>query len=98
MSFDRFGKELHLISVSLGGFCVKSQSQIIALAFWFEEVFDFTPRLSVSLVSKLMSLQNFSQLVCDSILRLSLISFCNCTYVSLPKGDVPESQPTFLLD
>ena len=47
MSFDAFGKELRLISVGLGGFCIESQSRIIALALWFEEVFDFTPRLSV---------------------------------------------------
>ena len=47
VSFDRFGKELRLISVSLGGFRVKSQSGIIALVLWFEEVFDFTSRLSM---------------------------------------------------
>ena len=76
VSFDRFGKELRLISVSFGGFRVNSQSRIIAQALWFEEVFDFTPRLRW-FVSKLMSLQNFSQLACDSIPRLSLISFCN---------------------
>ena len=76
VSFDRFGKELRLISDSLGGFRFKSQSRIIALALWFEKVFDFTQG-SLWLVSKLLSLQNFSQLACDSIPRLSLISFCN---------------------
>ena len=47
VSFDRFGKELRLISVSLGGFLVKSQSRIVTLTLWFEKVFDFTPRLSM---------------------------------------------------
>ena len=47
VSFGRFCKELHLISVSLGGFRIKSQRRIIALTLWFEEVFDFTPRLNV---------------------------------------------------
>ena len=47
VSFNTFGKELRLISVSLGSFRIKSQSLIIALALWFEEVFDFTPRLSM---------------------------------------------------
>ena len=47
VSFDRFGKELRLISVSLGSFYVKSQSRIIKLALCFEEVFDFMPRLSM---------------------------------------------------
>ena len=52
VSFNRFGKDLHLISISLGGFRVGTQSRIIALTLWLEEVFNFTPRLK--LVSKLM--------------------------------------------
>ena len=47
VSFDRFGKELCLISVSLGSFHVMSKSQVITLALWFKEVFDFMPRLSM---------------------------------------------------
>ena len=47
VSFERFGKEFCLISVSLGGFRIRSQSRIIALTLCFEEVFDFMPRLSV---------------------------------------------------
>ena len=38
-----------------------------------------------------MSLQNFSQLACDSILRLSLISFCNWLIRVFTKCHVPES-------
>ena len=34
-----FGKELSLISVSLGGFCTESQNRIIALTLWLEKVF-----------------------------------------------------------
>ena len=45
--FDRFGKELRRISISLSGFRVESQIRIISLALWFEEVFDFMPRLSM---------------------------------------------------
>ena len=43
--FDRFGEELHVISVSLGGFRIETQSRIIALTLWLEEV--FTPRLNM---------------------------------------------------
>ena len=46
VSFDRFGKELFLISVNLGGFGIETQSRII-VALWLEEVFNFTPRLSM---------------------------------------------------
>ena len=48
VSFNRFGKELRLISVSLGGFRIKTQSRKIALTLWLEEVFNFTPRLSMA--------------------------------------------------
>ena len=85
VSFDTFGKELRLISVSLGCFHIESQSWIIVLALWFEKVFDLRQD-SVWLVSKLMSLQNFSQLACVSILRLSLISFCNWLISVFTKG------------
>ena len=47
VSFDRFGKKLHLTCVSLGGFRIETQCQIIALTLWFEKVFNFTPRLSM---------------------------------------------------
>ena len=73
VSFDRFGKELRLISVSLGSFRVKSQSR---WPFALRKFLILRQDL-VWLVSKIMSLQNFSQLACDSLLRLSLISFCN---------------------
>ena len=85
MSFDTFGKELRLISVSLSGFRVESQSRIIALAFGLRK-FLILRQDSVRLVSKRMSLQNFSQLACDSILRLSLISFCNWLIPVFSKG------------
>ena len=45
--FERSGRELRFTSVGLGGFRMKSQSRITALTLWFEEVFDFTPILSM---------------------------------------------------
>ena len=59
LPFDRFGKELCFISVSLGHFVVVAQCWIIALSFWLEEVLDFAPD-SFGSVPKLIELQNFS--------------------------------------
>ena len=42
---DRFGKELHFISICLGNFVVVAQCWIMALTPWLEEVLDFAPRL-----------------------------------------------------
>ena len=53
-----------------------AQNRIILLTLWFEE-FLIVRQDSVWLFSKLMSLQNFFQLACGSILRLSLIFCCN---------------------
>ena len=45
MSLNRFGKELRLVSVSLGDFVRLVQSWIIALTLRLKEVLDFAPRL-----------------------------------------------------
>ena len=74
--FDRFGKELRFVGVCLGDFVVAAQCWIIALTLWFEKVLDFAPR-SLGSVSKLIELQNFSQLACVSTLSFSLTCFCN---------------------
>ena len=55
--FDRFGKELRLVSVCLGGFVVVAQCWINPLTLWLEEVLDFAPRLT-GLVSKLIEFPN----------------------------------------
>ena len=47
VSFDKFSKKLHLISVSLGDVRIKLESRIITLTLWSEEVSDFIPRLSM---------------------------------------------------
>ena len=47
VSFDRSGKELRVISLSLGGFGIVKQSRIITLTLWLEQVFNFTPKLSM---------------------------------------------------
>ena len=69
-------KMVALDANSLGNFVSVLQSRIIALTLRLKKVFDFTPRL-VGVISKLMELQNFSQLACDSTLRSSLTCFCN---------------------
>ena len=84
VSFDRFGKSCTLPALVLA----ETQCQIIGLTLWLEEVFNFMPRLSITRnllfgrsltleVSKLISLQNCSQLAHYPILKLFLISFCN---------------------
>ena len=45
MSLDRFGKELHFISVGLGDFVRVVQSWIVALTLRLKEVLNFAPRL-----------------------------------------------------
>ena len=66
MSLDRFGKELRFISVSLGDFARMVQGWIVALAPRLKEILDFAPRL-LELDSRLIELQNFSQLTSDSV-------------------------------
>ena len=44
VSFDRFGKELHFISVCLGDFVILAQCWIVALTLRLQEVLDFAPR------------------------------------------------------
>ena len=46
VSFDRFGKELRFISISLGDFVIVAQRWIVALTLRLEEVLDFGPRLA----------------------------------------------------
>ena len=58
MPFDRFGKELSFVGVSLGDFACVVQSWIITLTLWPEEVLNFAPRL-IGVCSKLIELQNF---------------------------------------
>ena len=82
VSFDTFGKDFRLISVNLGGFRIESQ---VRITFRLRK-FLILRQDSVWLVSKLMSLQNFSQLACDSVLRLPLISFCNWLIRVFTKG------------
>ena len=51
--------------------------------------------------SKLMELQNFSQLIVDSWFILVLISFCNFFMVDLVSGScviVQPPKPTFFFD
>ena len=48
VSFDRFSKELRLISVSLGSFRIETQSRKIVLTLWLQKLFNFTPRLSMA--------------------------------------------------
>ena len=43
--FDRFGKELHFVSIGLGDFAGVLQSWIVALTLWLKKVFDSAPRL-----------------------------------------------------
>ena len=74
VSFDRFGKELRFIGVCLSDFVVVAQCWIVTVTLGLEEVFDFVPRLAWSL-SKLIELQNVSQLACVSTLRSSLTCF-----------------------
>ena len=45
MPLDRFGKELHFISVGLGDFVRVVQSWIVALTLRLKEVLNFAPRL-----------------------------------------------------
>ena len=52
VSFDRFGKELRLICVSLSGFRIETQCRIIALTLSFEKVFNFTPGLATRQLGK----------------------------------------------
>ena len=47
VSFDRCGKKLCIICVSLGDFCTETQCWIITLTLWLEKVFNFPPRLSM---------------------------------------------------
>ena len=82
VSFNRFSKQLRLICVSLGGFRI-----IIMLDNPFGlRKFLILRQDSVWLVSELMSLQNFSQLACDSILRLFSVSFCDWLMRVFTKG------------
>ena len=76
VSFDRFGKELRFIRVCLGDFVVVAQCWIVALTLGLAEVLNFAPN-SLGSLSKLIELQNFSQLACVSTLRSSLTCFCN---------------------
>ena len=76
MSLDRFGKELRLISVGLGDFVRVVQSWVVALTLRLKEVLNLRQDL-LGLLSKLMELQNFSQLTSDSTLSSSLTYFCN---------------------
>ena len=75
--FDRFSKELRFVGVGLGDFVSVLQSRIIALTLRLKKVFLISRQDSLESVSKLMELQNFSQLACDSTLRSSLTCFCN---------------------
>ena len=74
--FDRFSKELCFVGVGLGDFVCVVQSWIIALTLGLRK-FLILPQDSLGLVSKLIELQNFSQLTSDSALSSSLICFCN---------------------
>ena len=76
MPFDRFGKELLFVGVGLGDFACVVQSWIIALTLCLRK-FLILCQDWLELVSKLIELQNFSQLTGDSILSSSLICFCN---------------------
>ena len=48
-SFDRFGRELHFVSVCLGDFVVLAQCWIVLLALtrWLEEVLAFVAILAL---------------------------------------------------
>ena len=74
--FDGFSKELHFVGVGLGDFVCVVQSLIIALTFRLKAVF-ILRQDSLGLVSKLIELQNFSQLTSNSTLSSSLTCFCN---------------------
>ena len=70
ISFDRFSKELHFIGICLGDFVIVVQCWIVTLTLRLEEALDFSQD-SLGPLSKLMELQNFSQLACLSTLRPS---------------------------
>ena len=76
VSFDRFGKELRFIGVCLGDFVVVAQCWIVALTLRLEK-FLILPQDWLGSLSKLIELQNFSQLACISTLISSLSCFCN---------------------
>ena len=59
VAFDRFCKELHFICLCPGDFVIMAQCQVITLTLWLILYQD-----SLGSVSKLIELQNFSQLAC----------------------------------
>ena len=86
VSFDTLCKELDLLGVSFGGLITYFERRVATGAFWFEEICYLTPWFFLS-DSKLMELQNFSQLIIvDSWFILVLISFCNLLMVDLMLG------------
>ena len=74
VSFDRFGKDLHFVSVCLGDFVIMVHCWIVAFTLWLEEVLDFVPGLLWS-VSKLIeffpiSLHFYPKFVLNLFLQL----------------------------
>ena len=82
VSSDTFSKDLGLLRVSSGSLVTLFKCRIATGAFTFEGVSYLMPSFFLS-DSKLMELQNFSQLIVDSWLILLLISFCNLLIVDL---------------
>ena len=74
--FDRFGKELRFVGVCLGNFVVMAQCWMIAMTIC-KRKFLILCQDTFGSVSKLIELQNFSQLACISTLISSLTCSCN---------------------
>ena len=69
--FDRFCKELRFVCVCLGDCVIMAQCWIIALTPFGSRKFLILRQDSLGSVSKLIELQNFSQLACVSTLMYS---------------------------
>ena len=99
--FDRFGKELHFVSVCLGDFVVMAECWIITLTLWLEKVLDFAPRLvGISLKANRVaeifptSLRFYPKFILNSFLQLVNERFYSWVFVLR----VLSPKPTFLLN
>ena len=79
MPFDRFGKDLRFVGVGLGDFVRVAQSWVVGQRDYptLRHAFLILRQDSFELVSRLIELQNFSQLTGDSILNSPITCFCN---------------------
>ena len=85
VSFDTFGNELGLLGASVGSLVTYLERRIALGAFRFKE-FVILLHDCFGSDSKLMELQNFSQLIVDPWFIFVLISFCDLFMVNLVLG------------